>query len=179
MLLRISAEGKLVNRFTGTRLEDLQGEILALCKDQHGCRYLQKKLEEGVPEHRDIIFRETFGHFADLMTGIFSLASNLLVTEVPSHRSIWQLSLPEAARVLDRRATNSHLRLCRQRFGHYLPQYAWYPCCSKDGRLSLHSETGEIICRINTMSYTHLRLMLGTMHKSTQSFSPSVCTSLC
>jgi len=59
----------LVNRFTGTRLEDLQGEIPALCKDQHGCRYLQKKLEEGVAEHRDMIFRETFGHFADLMTG--------------------------------------------------------------------------------------------------------------
>ena len=59
-----------VNRFAGTRLEDLQGEIPALCKDQHGCRYLQKKLEEGVPEHRDMIFRETFGHFADLMTGM-------------------------------------------------------------------------------------------------------------
>jgi hypothetical protein len=59
----------LVNRFAGTRLEDLVGEISSLCKDQHGCRYLQKKLEEGVPEHRDMIFRETFGHFADLMTG--------------------------------------------------------------------------------------------------------------
>ena len=52
------------------RLEDLQGEIPSLCKDQHGCRYLQKKLEEGVPEHRDMIFRETFGHFAELMTGM-------------------------------------------------------------------------------------------------------------
>ena len=60
-----------VNRFAGTRLEDLVGEIASLCKDQHGCRYLQKKLEEGVPEHRDIIFRETFSHFADLMTDPF------------------------------------------------------------------------------------------------------------
>ncbi|KAH7104735.1 ARM repeat-containing protein [Auriculariales sp. MPI-PUGE-AT-0066] len=59
------------NRFTGTRLEDLQGEIASLCKDQHGCRYLQKKLEEGIPEHRDIIFHETFGHFAELMTDPF------------------------------------------------------------------------------------------------------------
>ncbi|KAI0700403.1 ARM repeat-containing protein [Cytidiella melzeri] len=55
------------NRFAGMRLEDLQGEIPSLCKDQHGCRYLQKKLEEGVPEHRDMIFRETFGHFPELM----------------------------------------------------------------------------------------------------------------
>ena len=61
----------LVNRFAGTRLEDLQGEIASLCKDQHGCRYLQKKLEEGVAEHRDMIFRETFSHFAELMTGEF------------------------------------------------------------------------------------------------------------
>lgn len=60
-----------VNRFAGTRLEDLQGEIPSLCKDQHGCRYLQKKLEEGVPEHRDMIFRETFKHFPDLMTDPF------------------------------------------------------------------------------------------------------------
>lgn len=59
----------IVNRFAGMRLEDLQGEIPSLCKDQHGCRYLQKKLEEGVPEHRDMIFRETFGHFPELMTG--------------------------------------------------------------------------------------------------------------
>lgn len=64
-------DGTPVNRFAGTRVEDLQGEILPLCKDQHGCRYLQKKLEEGVPEHRDMIFRETYGHFADLMTDPF------------------------------------------------------------------------------------------------------------
>jgi hypothetical protein len=66
-----------VNRFAGSRLEDLAGEISTLCKDQHGCRYLQKKLEEGVPEHRDMIFRETFGHFAGLMTG---KRSNYLTT---------------------------------------------------------------------------------------------------
>jgi hypothetical protein len=69
----------LVNRFAGTRIEDLQGEIPALCKDQHGCRYLQKKLEEGVAEHRDMIFRETFGHFADLMTGSFLISNNTIL----------------------------------------------------------------------------------------------------
>lgn len=68
---------QLVNRFAGTRLEDLRGEIPGLCKDQHGCRYLQKKLEEGVPEHRDMIFHETFGHFADLMTGTARLLDTI------------------------------------------------------------------------------------------------------
>ncbi|KAF4584797.1 hypothetical protein EYR38_002028 [Pleurotus pulmonarius] len=57
------------NRFAGTRLEDLQGEIATMCKDQYGCRFLQRKLEEGVPEHRDMIFRETFNHFPELKTG--------------------------------------------------------------------------------------------------------------
>ncbi|KAG8947135.1 hypothetical protein FRC04_010986 [Tulasnella sp. 424] len=59
------------NRFNGTQLEDLQHDIATMCKDQHGCRYLQKKLEEGVPEHRDMIFRETYPHFAELMTDPF------------------------------------------------------------------------------------------------------------
>ncbi|KAG8683238.1 hypothetical protein FRC08_014401 [Ceratobasidium sp. 394] len=59
------------NQFVGARLEDLEGEILTLCKNQHGCRYLQKKLEEGVPTYRDIIFYETFSVFANLMIDPF------------------------------------------------------------------------------------------------------------
>ncbi|KAF8588456.1 ARM repeat-containing protein [Ramaria rubella] len=78
------------NRFAGTRLEELQGEIPTLCKDQHGCRYLQKKLEEGVPEHRDMIFRETFGHFADLMTDPFGnyLCQKLLEYSTDEQRNV-------------------------------------------------------------------------------------------
>ncbi|RPD58447.1 ARM repeat-containing protein [Lentinus tigrinus ALCF2SS1-6] len=78
------------NRFAGTRLEDLVGEIPQLCKDQHGCRYLQKKLEEGVPEHRDMIFRETFGHFADLMTDPFGnyLCQKLLEYSTDDQRNV-------------------------------------------------------------------------------------------
>ncbi|KAH8101368.1 ARM repeat-containing protein [Cristinia sonorae] len=78
------------NRFAGTRLEDLQGEIATLCKDQHGCRYLQKKLEEGIPEHRDMIFRETFSHFADLMTDPFGnyLCQKLLEYSTDDQRNV-------------------------------------------------------------------------------------------
>lgn len=56
-------------RFTNVKLEHLQGEIYGLCKDQHGCRYLQKKLEERNPEHVHIIFLETNQHVVELMTG--------------------------------------------------------------------------------------------------------------
>ncbi|KAF8604976.1 ARM repeat-containing protein, partial [Ceratobasidium sp. AG-I] len=78
------------NRFAGTRLEDLVGEIPALCKDQHGCRYLQKKLEEGVPEHRDIIFHETFSLFAELMTDPFGnyLCQKLLEYSTDEQRNM-------------------------------------------------------------------------------------------
>lgn len=82
----------IANRFAGLRLEDLQGgsltlaahvtqllmecvpspDMLPLCKDQFGCRYLQKKLEDGNPEHRDMIFNEIFPHFAELMTDPFA-----------------------------------------------------------------------------------------------------------
>lgn len=57
------------NRFAGLRLEDLQGDMASLCKDQHGCRFLQKKLEEGNAEHRDMIFNEIYPTFGELMTG--------------------------------------------------------------------------------------------------------------
>ena len=56
-------------RFINVKLEHLQGEIYGLCKDQHGCRYLQKKLEERDPEHVHLIFVETNQHVIELMTG--------------------------------------------------------------------------------------------------------------
>ncbi|OZJ02584.1 hypothetical protein BZG36_03653 [Bifiguratus adelaidae] len=59
------------NRFAGTRLEELVGDIYSLCKDQHGCRYLQKKLEEHNDQYTDMIFTEVFSHFVELMTDPF------------------------------------------------------------------------------------------------------------
>lgn len=57
-------------RYVNVKLGDLQGEIYGLCKDQHGCRYLQKKLEERNQEHVQLIFLETKQHVVELMTGI-------------------------------------------------------------------------------------------------------------
>jgi len=57
------------NRFAGAALESFVGQIYSLCKDQHGCRYLQKKLEEQNEKYLAIIFGEVFGHFVELMTG--------------------------------------------------------------------------------------------------------------
>ncbi|KAL1968720.1 hypothetical protein VTN77DRAFT_1546 [Rasamsonia byssochlamydoides] len=60
-----------VSRFGNLPLEHYQGELYSLCKDQHGCRYLQRKLEERNPEHVQMIFNETHMHVVELMTDPF------------------------------------------------------------------------------------------------------------
>ncbi|KAF2660195.1 ARM repeat-containing protein [Lophiostoma macrostomum CBS 122681] len=60
------------NRFMNYDLKAMpRHEIYTLCKDQHGCRFLQKKLEERNPEFLDIIFEETAPHVVELMTDPF------------------------------------------------------------------------------------------------------------
>ncbi|KAL4780839.1 hypothetical protein BJX76DRAFT_350662 [Aspergillus varians] len=60
-----------LSRFTNYPLEHYRGEIYGLCKDQHGCRYLQRKLEERNVEHVQMIFDETHLHVVELMTDPF------------------------------------------------------------------------------------------------------------
>ena len=65
-------------------MEQLQaGEIYALCKDQHGCRYLQKKLEDNNPHYVQLIFMETNQHVVELMTGE-SLMSDIYCAQLIS-----------------------------------------------------------------------------------------------
>ena len=86
-------------RYNNVQLESLQGEILALCKDQHGCRYLQKKLEERNPESVQLIFLETNQHVVELMTGQQPFVY-LTFAHANEARSIRQLPLPKAIGVL-------------------------------------------------------------------------------
>ena len=50
-------------------LDQLKGQLYALCKDQHGCRYLQKRLEENNEANVQMIFDESFEHMTELMSG--------------------------------------------------------------------------------------------------------------
>jgi len=60
------------NRFMNYDLKTMpRHEIYSLCKDQHGCRFLQKKLEERHAENIQIIFDETAPHVVELMTDPF------------------------------------------------------------------------------------------------------------
>ncbi|EFJ23380.1 hypothetical protein SELMODRAFT_53499, partial [Selaginella moellendorffii] len=52
-------------------LEEIEGRIYETAKDQHGCRFLQKKFSEGSLEEIDKIFAEVIDHLVDLMTDPF------------------------------------------------------------------------------------------------------------
>ncbi len=79
----IEADGA---RFANQRVEDFRGELYSLCKDQHGCRFLQKTLEEQKPSQVQIIFEETNQHVIELMTGkrrILSYRLSMLIDADP------------------------------------------------------------------------------------------------
>lgn len=52
-------------------LSDIVGRAEELARDQHGCRSLQTKLEEGNPAYVNAIYDECFDKFVDLMTDPF------------------------------------------------------------------------------------------------------------
>ncbi|KAJ2907491.1 hypothetical protein GGI21_003835, partial [Coemansia aciculifera] len=60
-----------VNRFTNATLEELKGTIFDVCKDQYGCRFLQKKLEDGQEDQIELIFVEVLPHSSVLMIDPF------------------------------------------------------------------------------------------------------------
>lgn len=57
--------------FSTTNVSDLVGQINGLCRDQHGCRFLQRKLEEQNEQDLQFIFDEVKEDFADLMKDPF------------------------------------------------------------------------------------------------------------
>lgn len=60
-----------VSRFVDATLDDYVGNIYSLCKDQYGCRFLQKQLDISGKEAAAIIFEETKNHTIELMTDSF------------------------------------------------------------------------------------------------------------
>ncbi|KAH0537041.1 hypothetical protein FGG08_006139 [Glutinoglossum americanum] len=103
---RRNTEGE-ANRFANVQIESLRGEIYALCKDQHGCRYLQKRLEERDPNHVQMIFLETNQHVVELMTDPFGnyLCQKLLEFSNDEQRTVL---VNNAAPQLVKIALNQH-----------------------------------------------------------------------
>jgi Pumilio-family RNA binding repeat len=92
---RRQPHGNEAARFDNVPLENYRGKLYELCKDQHGCRYLQKRLEEKNTNYTMMIFEETCPFVIELMTG--KETDFLCLTCTDMCRSFWQLSLPEIA----------------------------------------------------------------------------------
>ncbi|XP_010545311.1 PREDICTED: pumilio homolog 12-like [Tarenaya hassleriana] len=52
-------------------LTEARGKIYSMAKDQHGCRFLQRKFSERNTEDIEMIFREIFNHITELMIDPF------------------------------------------------------------------------------------------------------------
>lgn len=78
-----SKTSQIEARFTRGN-EDLVGEIYPLCKDQHGCRYIQKRLEDPNSKFIDQVYSEVLDHFVELMTDPFG---NYLCQKLLEHCS--------------------------------------------------------------------------------------------
>lgn len=57
--------------YTFNTVDEVRGKILEIAKDQHGCRFLQRKFMEGKDGDIDKIFAEIIDHIVELMTDAF------------------------------------------------------------------------------------------------------------
>lgn len=77
-------------KFNSINVEQVAGEIYTLCKDQHGCRFLQRKLEERNETTVQLIFDEVKDHMIDLMVDPFGnyLCQKLLESANDDQRTV-------------------------------------------------------------------------------------------
>ncbi|MQL78125.1 hypothetical protein Taro_010564, partial [Colocasia esculenta] len=52
-------------------LMDIRGSMFLAAKDQYGCRFLQRKFDEGTVQEREMIFSEIIDHVPELMVNPF------------------------------------------------------------------------------------------------------------
>lgn len=96
-----------MSRYVNLPLESVGGTIYQLCKDQHGCRYLQKQLENRLPDQIHMIWLETNQHVVELMTDPFGnyLCQKLLEYCNDEERTVL---IQNAAQDMVRVALNQH-----------------------------------------------------------------------
>jgi len=96
-----------MNRYINLPLEQVGGTIYELCKDQHGCRYLQKQLENRDPDQVHMIWMETNPHVVELMIDPFGnyLCQKLLEYCNDDERTVL---IQNAAKDMVRIALNQH-----------------------------------------------------------------------
>ncbi|KAI5060995.1 hypothetical protein GOP47_0023500 [Adiantum capillus-veneris] len=64
-------KGQLSSQGKYSSLDEVEGLIYSVAKDQHGCRFLQKQFDEGGPKEVEKIFVEIIDHILELMIDPF------------------------------------------------------------------------------------------------------------
>jgi hypothetical protein len=116
---RRQANAEESSRFTNYKITEVQGRIAELCKDQHGCRFLQKEVEKRDPDTIEMIFHETKDHFVELMTDPFGnyLCQKLLeFTNVTQRTELIHLAASDLVRI----ALNQHGTRALQKMIEYI-----------------------------------------------------------
>ena len=105
--------------YNAAAVQDLIGQIYSLCKDQHGCRFLQRKLEERNEQDVQIIFSEVKNHFEELMIDPFGnyLCQRLLeYANDEQRKALVQNAVPAMGRI----ALNQHGTRALQRMIEFI-----------------------------------------------------------
>jgi len=107
------------SRFSNVRIENYSGKIYELCKDQHGCRYLQRQLETRDVDAVRMIFDETHEHVVELMTDPFG---NYLCQKLLEHATDEQRTtlVNNAAPQMVKIALNQHGTRALQKMIEYI-----------------------------------------------------------
>ncbi|EME85772.1 uncharacterized protein MYCFIDRAFT_150818 [Pseudocercospora fijiensis CIRAD86] len=106
-------------KFNSIKVEQLVGEIYGLCKDQHGCRFLQRKLEERNEQTVKTIFEEVKDHMIELMVDPFGnyLCQKLLESVNDEQRTAL---IVNAAPAMNKIALNQHGTRALQKMIEYI-----------------------------------------------------------
>ncbi|KAF2421201.1 ARM repeat-containing protein, partial [Tothia fuscella] len=136
------------SRYANYKIESMEGQLYELCKDQHGCRFLQRKLEERDEAHIEMIFQETKDHVVELMIDPFGnyLCQKLLEFSTDEQRTtLIRNAAPEMVRI----ALNQHGTRALQKMIEFI---------STDEQISIVKGAFEkdVVCLIQDLNGNHV-----------------------
>jgi Pumilio-family RNA binding repeat len=136
------------SRASNFKMEDVIGRVVELSKDQYGCRFLQKKIEEKEKETFDIIYEETKDHIVELMQDPFGnyLIQKLLEFSTNDRRTVL---INNAAPLMVKIALNQHGTRALQKMIEYIDT-------PEQVQTIIRAFDGEVVTLIQDLNGNHV-----------------------